>query len=152
MISTQNIYKAIRTRLNTAFPSITVQTKDIKNPLPPCFYIQYVSSNEKEVANDTINTIASFAIYYFATSKTLLDLLQKEQGLKHAFKKPLKVDFANGQNTESRFLNCDCSIDIEETDYILTMTIDFNFYQDKEITNPYDEYDNTSIMDKLEGV
>ena len=153
MITTQNIYKAIRVKLSSGISSVTVQIKDIKNPNPPCFYIQYVSSNENESANDLINTVTSFAIYYFSDKKTLLDLLEKEESLRKLFKKPLKVEFANGQNTESRFLNIDnINTSLNETDYILTMTLDFNFYQNADVNNPYDDYNNTELMQILEGV
>ncbi len=153
MITTQNIYKAIRTKLSSGLSSVTVQIKDTKNPNPPCLYIQYVSSNETESANDLINTVASFAIYYFSDKKTLLDLLEKEESLRKLFKKPLKVEFLNGQQTESRFLNIDnINTSLNETDYILTVTLDFNFYQNADVNNPYDEYDNTNLMQILEGV
>jgi len=150
MITTQNIYKAIRTRLNTDFSTVTIQTKDFKNPQPPCFYIQYVASNETESANDLYNTVTSFAVVYFA-NKNLLDLLQKEGNLRHSFKKPLKVDFLNGQ-AENRFLECNINTAINETDYILTVTLDFNFYQNGDIDNPYDEYRNNSNMEELSGI
>lgn len=153
MITTQNIYKAIRTKLSSGLSSVTVQIKDIKNPNPPCLYIQYVSSNETESANDLINTVASFAVYYFSDKKTLLDLLEKEESLRKLFKKPLKVQFLNGQQTESRFLNIDnINTSLNETDYILTVTLDFNFYQNADVENPYDEYNNTNLMQILEGV
>ena len=153
MITTQNIYKAIRTRLTADLPTITTQIKDVKNPAPPCLYIQYVSVNENEIASDTINTITSFAIVYFSDKKTLLDMLQVEQSLRKSFKKPLKVEFLNGQSTESRFLDV-TSINsaINETDYILTVTLDFNFYQATDVDNPYDDYINTDTMEILEGV
>lgn len=153
MITTQNIYKAIRTRLTAALPNVTTQIKDIKNPSPPCLYIQAVATNENEVATDTINTITSFAVVYFSDKKTLLDLLEKEQALRTTFKKPLKVDYLQGTDTASRFLNIEAiASDLNEDDYILTITLDFNFMQNADVDNPFDEYVNANTMEHLEGI
>lgn len=153
MITTQNIYKAIRTRLTADLPTITTQIKDVKNPTPPCLYIQYISVNENEVASDTINTITSFAIVYFSDKKTLLDLLQVEQKLRKSFRKPLKIEYTEDNTTKQRFVLIDAvTSDLNETDYILTVTLDFNFYQNSDIENPFDDYDNIELMQVLEGV
>lgn len=140
MITTANIYVAIKQRLETVFNN--VQIKDIKNITAPCFYIQYVNSGDIEVANDTFQTSMSYNVIYFAENNELNELLTIEAILKSNFKKPLKVN--------NRFLTPTLDFDIDETDeYTLTMSLEFNIYQDSEVINPYDDIVNNETMETL---
>ena len=66
MISTIELYEAIRERLESTFPNITVQQKDIKNILRPSLYIQYVGKNLEKTAKEYFLDKISFSIIYFA--------------------------------------------------------------------------------------
>ncbi len=148
MITTSDIYRAIHTRLETAFENENIQIKDFKNPVPPCFYIQYISSKDSDVTSDTKQTTTSFNIVYFSDDDTLLDLVEIETRLKAAFKKPLYVTDEN--NVFMQWLEIDNKTSTpNETDYILTYTLDFDFLQDAENDNPYDEYENNETMNEL---
>ena len=140
MITSANIYVAIKQRLETVFNN--VQIKDIKTISAPCFYIEYERSNDKTVANETIQTQMSFNVVYFAENNELSELLGKEILLKSNFVKPLKVN--------NRFLTPTLDFDIDETDeYTLTMSLEFNIYQDSEVINPYDDIVNNETMETL---
>lgn len=140
MITTADIYVAIKHRLETVFNNI--QIKDIKNITAPCFYIQYVNSGDNEVANETTQCRVSYNVVYFAENRELAELLAKEEILKTNFKKPLKIG--------NRFILPTIDFDIDEGDeYTLTMGISFDFYQDNEISNPYDKELNNELMNNL---
>lgn len=176
MITTQNIYKAIKQRLSDDFPDITNTVKDIKNPPKPCLYVEYVESHDREVANNTIETTCSFDIVYYSADNTLLDLTEIEKRLRFSLRKPLKVftvfyesllvsdaqgikiknfeqlklnRFAFGKEL-FRFLDIkDVETSIDEYEYILECSIGFEFLHDVNIGNPYDEYDNFELMNDL---
>lgn len=152
MITTQNIYRAIKQRLNSDFSDITNQIKDLKNPARPCFYVEFVESHDRIVANDTIQTTCSFNIVYYSDKKTLLDLTKVEKDLHKSLKKPLKVGYQAGVNeTKYRFLDIlDVECEPDEYEYILECAIGFDFMQDNETENPYDEYQNNELMEELD--
>ena len=150
MITTSNINKAIVTRLQDLN---IVMTKDIKNPVPPCLYVDYIASNNTEIANETNQIRYSFGIYYFSDKNTLLDLTQKEIELKKAFKKPLRVEYKDDkENVLNRFLKISSlEIDLNEDDYILNCIINFDFIESEIDENPYNhDYYNEEIMEDLE--
>lgn len=148
MITTSDIYRAIHTRLETAFEDENIQIKDFKNPVPPCFYIQYVTSKDADVTSDAKQTVTSFNIVYFSEEQSLSDLTEIETRLKAAFKKPLYVTDEN--DVFMKWLEIDNKTSTpNETDYILTYTLDFDFLQDTENDNPYDEYENDETMNEL---
>ena len=178
MITTQNIYKALKQRLSENFPDITNSVKDVKNPQRPCLYVEVVESHDREVANDTIETNCSFNIVYYSAQQTLLDLTEIEKRLRLSLKKPLKVftvfnepenideiesatveqmlgetinKFADSDEQTFRFLEIkDVETTLDEYDYILECSLGFEFLHGANIGNPYDEYDNYEIMDELD--
>lgn len=161
MITSDNIYKAIKNRLKQIFKSSELQIKDIKNITPPCLYIQYVNSTDKEVANETYNTTCLFNIVYFADADTLLNLLEVENKLKTAFKKALPVTYINNSDeTVIKFIKPEISSDPDEntTEYVLVVSLNFDFIQDAdmELTNGVNdeygtgEYDNPETMEILD--
>lgn len=160
MITSSNIYNAIKTRLKQIFKAAELQIKDIKNITPPCLYIQYVNSSDKEVANETYNTTCLFNIVYFADAGTLLNLLDVENRLKKAFKKAIPVYYVNNfGETVRKFIKPEVNSDPEEnTEYILSVSLSFDFIQDADIdyingaNDEFDtgEYDNPETMDILD--
>lgn len=159
MINTDNIYKAIKTRLKQFFKPRDLQIKDIKNISPPCLYIQYVNSSDREVANDTYNTTCLFNVVYFADADTLINLLDVEKQLKKAFKKALPVTYENNLGeTVRKFIKPEINSDINEDDYILSISLNFDFIQDADVdltngvNDEFDtgEYDNPETMDILD--
>lgn len=159
MITSDNIYKAIKTRLKQIFKATELQIKDIKDIVPPCLYIQYVNSSDKEVANETYNTTCLFNVVYFADSENLLNLLDVENRLKKALKKAMPVYYINNfGETVRKFIKPEVNSDPDENEYILSVSLTFNFIQDADIdyingaNDEYDtgEYDNPETMDILD--
>ncbi len=159
MITSDNIYKAIKTRLKQIFKATELQIKDIKDIVPPCLYIQYVNSSDKEVANETYNTTCLFNVVYFADSEKLLNLLDVENRLKKALKKAMPVYYINNfGETVRKFIKPEVNSDPDENEYILSVSLTFNFIQDADIdyingaNDEYDtgEYDNPETMDILD--
>ena len=159
MITSDNIYKAIKTRLKQIFKATELQIKDIKNIAPPCLYIQYVNSSDKEVANETYNTTCLFNVVYFADSEKLLNLLEVENRLKKAFKKVLPVYYVNNfGETVRKFIKPEVNSDPDENEYISSVSLSFDFIQDADIdyingaNDEYNtgEYDNPETMDILD--
>jgi len=150
MITTANIYKSIRYALLRTFQNVRI--KDLKNIEAPCFYIQYVNSSDREVANDTINTETAFNIVYFSSEQTLIDLTEKETSLRQIFKKPLLITYKNAKKqTKTRYLQAEeMSSDFDENEYTVVYSINFNFYQDAEVENPYNEELNDNLMEILD--
>lgn len=129
MFSTIELYSAIRGRLETAFPNILVQQKDIKNITRPSFYIQYVGKNFEKIAQDYSEDRISFNIIYFAQNESLLELLEVEETFTNAFNTPLTVaDDTNIVEVEKDSIQSN----LNEDDYYINLTIDFALTQ-KEI-------------------
>lgn len=122
MISTIEIYRAIRGRLEETFPNITVQQKDIKNIEHPSFYIQYIGKNFEQQAVEYYEDRISFNIIYFAEKEELLELLEIEETFTRAFNKPLFIaDDTNIVEVQKDALQSN----LNEEDYFLNLTVDF---------------------------
>jgi hypothetical protein len=122
MISTIELYKAIRERLEETFPNVLIQQKDIKNITRPSFYIQYVGKNLEKIAVELYEDRISFNIIYFSKKEELLELLEIEEAFIRAFNKPLIVpDDKYIIEVEKDALQSN----LNEEDYFLNMTIDF---------------------------
>lgn len=122
MISTIELYKAIRERLEKTFPNVLIQQKDIKNITRPSFYIQYVGKNLEKVAVELYEDRISFNIIYFSKKEELLELLEIEEAFTKAFNKPLIVpDDKYIIEVEKDALQSN----LNEEDYFLNITIDF---------------------------
>ena len=149
-ITSANIYKAIRTRLTTDISSVTTIIKDFKNPQPPCFYIEYNSSSDSIVANNTTQTSYDFSVYYFSADKTLIDLTNFDKVLRKSFLKPLKIEYTENEINKKHYADAILSTDIDEDDYIVQLDLTYNVYYDSEVENPYDEPVNDHKMMILE--
>ena len=153
MITSDNIYRAIKTRLKEFFKPKDLQIKDIKNIEAPCLYVQYVNSSDNEVANDTISTKCLFNVVYFASVEALTNLLEVETRLKKAFKKALPVEYVNANGEKVRkFIKPEVDSDPDENDYIFSMSLNFEFLQDAEIEiDEFNtgEFDNPELMEEL---
>ena len=122
MFSTIELYRAIRERLESAFPKILVQQKDIKNITRPSFYIQYVGKNFEKIALDYSEDRISFNIVYFAQKESILELLEVEETCINAFNTPLTVaDNTNIVEVEKDSIQSN----LNEEDYYINLTIDF---------------------------
>ncbi|MCD8025084.1 MAG: hypothetical protein LUE64_06070 [Candidatus Gastranaerophilales bacterium] len=122
MISTIEIYKAIRERLESNFSDIDVQQKDIKNITRPSFYIQYVGKNFDKIALEYYEDRISFNIVYFSAREELLELLEIEETFIKAFNEPLTIaddDYIIQVGKDAIQAN------LNEEDYYLNLTIDF---------------------------
>lgn len=67
MIDSRDIHRGIREVLEANFPEITIQTKDIKTPTPPCFYIKSVADNNEKTAIDFVTTKFLYSVIFFWT-------------------------------------------------------------------------------------
>lgn len=126
MISTIELYKAIRERLKITFPNITVQQKDIKNILRPSFYIQYVGKNLSKTAKEYYTDKISFNIVYFSQKEEILELFEIEEAITKAFNAPLIIcDDKSIVELEKDALQSN----LNEEDYFLNATVDFTLIQ-----------------------
>ncbi len=136
MFSTIELYSAIRGRLETAFPNILVQQKDIKNITRPSFYIQYVGKNFDKMAQEYYEDRISFNIIYFAKNEALLELLEIEEAFTIAFNTPLMV--ADGENI-AEVQKDSIQSNLNEDDYYINLTIDFVLTQGETIVETGDD-------------
>lgn len=122
MISTIEIYKAIREQLESLFPNTIIQQKDIKNIIRPSFYIQYIGKNFTKQAQTIFEDRISFNIIYFAKKEELLELLEVEETITRAFNAPLIVpDDKYIVKVEKDSIQSN----LNEEDYYINLTIDF---------------------------
>lgn len=126
MISTIELYEAIRERLESTFPNITVQQKDIKNIMRPSLYIQYVGKNLEKTAKEYFSDKISFNIIYFSKEEQILELLEVEEAITKAFNAPLIIrDDKSIVEVEKDALQSN----LNEEDYFLNATMDFTLTQ-----------------------
>lgn len=125
MLDSMDIYRALKMTLEKNFKSqkIKIQTKDIKNPRPPCFYVTSVSDNNYQTAAEYMTTDFLYSVIYFSGKQTLEDLLTVKEALKKIFTKPLKV--TSYDNPEDiNYLEIDSvNITIDEDDYFLNASL-----------------------------
>ena len=122
MISTIEIYKAIREQLESLFPNTIIQQKDIKNIIRPSFYIQYIGKNFTKQAQTIFEDRISFNIIYFAKKEELLELLEVEETITRAFNAPLIVpDDKYIVKVEKDSIQSN----LNEEDYYINLTVDF---------------------------
>lgn len=130
--STIEIYRAIRERLESAFPNILCQQKDIKNITRPSFYIQYIGKNFEKIASEYSEDRISYNIVYFAKNERLLELLEIEETFINAFDEPLQV--ADDRNIIEVDKNS-IESNLNEEDYYINFTIDFSLTQRQILTD-----------------
>lgn len=160
MIETTDIYRSIRERLEETFENIPVQTKDLKTPKPPCFYIKYVTGSGTQTAEEFCREDCSFDVIYFADEEKLLDLLNVKKKLGLIFKKPLKIKISDKSETKFQYQEIDSvSIYLNEEDYVLNCTLSMAVNQRFEYGeygeyggtgNRFDEYENTENLEEIE--
>jgi len=122
MISTIEIYKAIREQLESLFPNTIIQQKDIKNIIRPSFYIQYIGKNFTKQAQTIFEDRIAFNIIYFAEKEELLELLEVEETITRAFNAPLIVpDDKYIVKVEKDSIQSN----LNEEDYYINLTVDF---------------------------
>lgn len=143
MISTIELYKAIRERLETTFPNILIQQKDIKNVVKPSFYIQYVGKNFDKRAVEFYEDKISFNIIYFSEDEKLLELLEVEESFTKAFKAPLKIpDDKYIVEVQKDAIQSN----LNEEDYYINITIDFVLMQRMSDDETGDTMDNVGVV------
>lgn len=149
MIDSMDIYRALKETLEKQFnKKIKVQTKDIKNPRPPCFYIKPGNDNNSQTASDFETTDYLYFIIYISKTETLEDLLTVKEGLKKAFKKPLKV-VSYDDPEDVMYVEIDSvDITINEEDYFLNTSLSMQIIQPLGV----DRFDSTNdeLMENME--
>ncbi len=151
MIEITDIYHSIKELLESNFDNIPVQLKELKTPKPPCFYIKFNSSTEKQIAQEYKEDNISIDIIYFSQNEELNDLLRIQKELNRLFHKPLKIKLSNELKTEIQYQEIEkIATSLNEQDYVLNCTITLNVKQRLDLDNRFDEYDNENLMDELE--
>lgn len=156
MIETSDIYRAINSLLTMEFPDIPIQDKDIKNPGPPCFCTQYVVGTTIQTACEYESTNCSFNIVYFSADSAIESLILVENKLKTVFKKPLKLTFLDGRNTQYQEIESVTTIlDVENytMQCLVNLSIDQMNSNEEGATDfidRYDEFDNDEFIEELE--
>ena len=145
-----DIYRALKTTLETQFSSdyISVEVKDIKNPIPPCFYIKPVSDNNSQTAVDYSTTDYLFSLIYISGAETLEDLLTVKEKLKKAFIEPLAVQ-SYDDNDDLHYVEINnLDITLNEDEYF------FNASLSMQVTQPLPvkrfNYDTNYLMEEME--
>jgi hypothetical protein len=158
MIETTDIYRTLKELLETNF-DITVQIKDKKTPVPPCFYIEFVAEKESQTATEFNNNQCSFDLVYFSKEETLLDLLTVKKKLQKLLKKPLKITLLDDNKTVQYQEIDDVEYNLNEEDYVLNCIISLNInqstgstpsYKGVDYDNRYDEFESDEVMEELE--
>ena len=145
-----DIYRALKTTLENKFSSdyITVQTKDIKNPIPPCFYIKPTADNSSQTAADFETTDYLYSIIYISGTETLEDLLTVKEKLKKAFIEPLAVT-SYDDNEDLVYVEINnIDISINEEEYFFNASISMQVTQPLSVKR-FDS-DTNYTMDNLE--
>lgn len=143
MISTIELYKAIRKHLESMFPDVKVQQKDIKNIERPSFYIQYVGKNVSTLAQNLYEDRISFNIIYFAKKDELLELLEIEETFIRSFNTPLSIpDDKYIIEVEKNSIQSN----LNEEDYYLNFVVDFVLSQREIMTETGENIENISLI------
>ena len=146
MIDTMDIYRAIKETLTDNFSDIPVQTKDIKNPKPPCFYIQLAADNSIQTAEIYETSSYGYAVIYFSGDETILDLLTVKEQLKTLFQKPLIVTAYDDEEDVNYVEINSFTTNINEDDYILNCMLEIEHTQ-----NITDRFESTTD-EYIEGI
>lgn len=129
MIDSMDIYRALKDTLTAQFNNIEVQTKDIKNPRPPCFYIKPVADSNSQTAADFETTDYIFSIVYISGTETLEDLLTVKEGIKRSFLNPLAVtSFDDNEDIHYVEIN-NLDITLNEDEYFFTASLSMQVTQ-----------------------
>lgn len=144
-----DIYRALKETLEKQFnKKIKVQTKDIKNPRPPCFYIKPGNDNNSQTASDFETTDYLYLIIYISKTETLEDLLTVKEKLKRIFKMPLKV-VSYDDPEDIMYVEIDSvDITINEDDYFLNASLTMQVIQPLDVERF--ESTNDAYMEDME--
>lgn len=148
MIDSMDIYRGIKKTLENNFNKIKVQTKDVKNPRPPCFYIKPMADNNYQTASNFETTDYLYSIIYFSGKETLEDLLTVKEQLKKVFIKPIKVTSYDDPEDENYIEVDSINITINEDEYFLNASLTIQMIQPLAV----ERFDSTNdeIMEEME--
>lgn len=148
MIDSMDIHRSIVEVLKKNLKKIKVQTKDIKNPRPPCFYVKDVADSGRQTASEYETTSYSYAVIYFSKDENLEDLLIVKESLKKIFKKPLKVTaFEDKEDINYVEIN-DINITLDENDYFFNCVLTIEHTQKLGVERF--ESSNNELMEEME--
>lgn len=159
MIETTDIYRTLKELLESNF-DIKVQIKDKKTPVPPCFYIEFVTEKQTQTATEFESNKCSFDLVYFSKDETLLDLLIVKKKLGKLLGKPLKITLLDDDKTVQYQEIDDVECNLNEEDYVLNAVITLDINQSTGSTPSYkgvdydnrhdDEVESDELMEELE--
>lgn len=143
-----DIYRALKKLLKDNFEGIQVQTKDVKNPHPPCFYIKSVADTSRQTGSEYETTDYSFNIIYFSGNETAEDLLTIKERLKKLLKKPIKVVAYEDETCISWVEINSVDFTLDEDDYFFNAVLTIEHIQPMGVDRF--ESENNSLMDEME--
>lgn len=148
MIDSMDIHRSIVELLKENFKKIKVQTKDIKNPRPPCFYVKDIADSGRQTATEYETTSYSYAVIYFSKQENLEDLLTVKEYLKRILRKPLKVvAYEDPEDINYIEIN-DVVVTLDENDYFFNCVFSIEHIQKLGVQRF--ESSNNELMEEME--
>lgn len=148
MVDSIDIYRSIREVLEKNFKKIKVQSKDFKNPRPPCFYIKSVGDISSQSATEYESNSLSYSVIYFSKTQTLEDLITIKESLKKIFKKPLRVAGYDDREDINYIEVNSVNATMDENGYMLNCVLDIEHIQ--KMTVERYESANNELMEEME--
>ena len=124
MVLIKDIVKAINQKLKDNFPSITIQSTDVKEGYTrPCFYVDVVDFENELLMNEFDRKTAAFTLYYFPSDpiNNRLELLEIRESLTDAFIGILDI----GQGFKIHILDTAANVN----DGVLSFDFEIEYYQ-----------------------
>ena len=139
MVTIIDILMAINKQLKTVYPSVIIQSTDVKEGFNrPCFYVDIVDFDNELVMETFDRKRAAFSLYYFPTDPNnyRMELLEVRETLQNAFIGILNI--GDGFNihildTETRINDGVLNFDFEIEYYQRRNEIELPYIQDMEI-------------------
>lgn len=124
MVTITDIVLAINKKLKATFPTITIQSTDVKEGYKrPCFYVDLVDFDGELLMDTYDHKTAAFSIYYFPSdpNKYRMELFDVREKLQDAFIGILNI----GKGFNIHILECETNID----DGVLNFDFTLEYYQ-----------------------
>lgn len=146
MVSIKDIVKAINRTLKVNFPTITIQSTDVKEGYQrPCFYVDVVDFENELIMDKYDHKTAAFSLYYFPSDpiNNRLELLEIKEALTDAFIGTLEVT----QGFKIHILDTTASIN----DGVLNFDFEIEYYQVRREKDNHGGYgDEYSYIENVE--
>lgn len=157
MIDELDILKALKLRIGKFFTE-KIEKPDFKNPTPPSFYVNFITSVDTQSAVEYEQNTFSFEIVYFAPTDAngTTELLKKKRLLNAVLKKPLKIieTWTEGEGavainyTKTSFVDIESSSSsLNKDDYTLNYIINIRVEQKIDYSDLGVDLDSDNLTD-----